>query len=87
MNVNNDDKKSDSEDEEMNDMDVNTEAFNSDSFQPDFQSGFKPIYPVDMKENPSVEPKTNKVAKEVDSIEALVYDDEDDKEETSTDKL
>lgn len=87
VNVDNDEKKSDNENEDMDDdMDVNTEAFNSESFQPDFQSGFKPIYPADMKENPSVAPKANKAAKEVDSIEALVYDDESDKEETSTDK-
>lgn len=86
-NVENSDQKSDIEDEDMmEDIDVNTESFNSESFQPEFQSGFKPIYPADMKENPTVTPKVTKVAKEVDSIEALVYDDEDDKEETSTNK-
>lgn len=70
----------------MDDIDVNTESFNSENFQPDFQSGFKPIYPADMKESPSVAPKVNKVAQDID-IEALVYDDdEDDKEETSTNK-
>lgn len=86
-NIESNDKKSDDEDKDMMDeMDVNTESFNSDNFQPDFQSGFKPIYPADMKESPTVTPKAAKVAKEVDSIEALVYDDEDDKEETSTNK-
>lgn len=85
-NVQNSDK-SDVEDEDMMEViDVNTESFNSESFQPDFQSGFKPIYPADIKENPTVKPKATKVAKEVDSIEALVYDDEEDKEETSTNK-
>lgn len=86
-NVSDDDKKaSDSDDDEMmDDMDVNTESFNSEKFQPDFQSGFKPIYPVDMKDNPSETPKiAPKSAKEVDSIEALVYDDEEG--ETSTKK-
>lgn len=86
-NVGSDDKKSDDDDGDMMaDVEVNTESFNSESFQPEFQSGFKPIYPADMKENPSVTPKMTKLAKEVDSIEALVYDDEDDKEETSTNK-
>lgn len=88
-NVENNDEKSNGHEESedmMDDVDVNTESFNSESFQPDFQSGFKPIYPADMKEDASVTPKTAKSAKEVDSIEALVYDDEGDKEETSTNK-
>lgn len=83
----NDEKLKDDDEGMIDGMEVNTESFNSESFQPDFQSGFKPIYPADMKESSSVAPKANKVAKEVDSIEALVYDDEDeDKEETSTNK-
>lgn len=86
-NVENGDEKAENKDDEMIDgMDVNTESFNAESFQPEFQSGFKPIYPADVKESPAVTPKAVKAAKEVDSIEALVYDDEDDKEETSTNK-
>lgn len=87
-NIESDGKKSDNENEDMmEDIEMHTESFNSESFKPELQSGFKPIYPAEtMNENPTVEGKVNKAAKEVDSIEALVYDDEDDKEETSTNK-
>lgn len=63
-------------------VDQNTEHFSMDKFQPDFQSGFKPIYPVDSKPQ-NVAPKTSKLPKDDESIEALVYED-DSKEESST---
>lgn len=62
--------------------------FDMNSFQPDFQGGFKPIYPLGggMKTNRLVEiaPKSAKLSHEDDSIEALVYEDSDNSESTTS---
>lgn len=47
--------------------------FNLDSFQPELQSGFKPIYPSDDKQE-TIAPKSS-MPKKDDSIEALIYED------------
>lgn len=64
-----------------------TENFNMNSFQPDFQGGFKPIYPPgSMKTNRPIDiaPKSAKLPHEDDSIEALVYEDSDNSESTTS---
>lgn len=78
--------------EESNTDELVTEQFSMDKFQPDFQSGFKPIYPPteDLKLVPGpaavdVQPKFAKHANEDDSIEALVYDDDEIKEKNADD--
>lgn len=67
----------------------NTEHFNMNSFQPDFQGGFKPIYPAagKMKTNRPVNdiaPKSAKLPKDDDSLDALVYEDLDNSESTTS---
>lgn len=79
-------KESDNEDDDdSTDMDLSTatEKFSMNKFQPDFQSGFKPIIPPVLKPTEDVEAKSTKHAD--DSIEALVYDDDgEDKENTTS---
>lgn len=49
-----------------------TEKFSMDKFQPEFQGGFKPIYPsVQLKSNVNIQ---GKHANKDESIEALVYE-------------
>lgn len=65
----------------------NTEQFDMHSFRPDFQSGFKPIYPpTEMKSGRPVDiaPKSAKQPKDDESIEALIYEDSDNSESTTS---
>lgn len=76
--------------EEGESVEVITQKFNIDSFQPELHSGFKPIYSVDNppKSAPaSIEEKSTSNVKNDDSIEALIYEDsngESDEEENET---
>lgn len=65
--------------EEGQSIEVITQKFNIDSFQPELQSGFKPIFTVDAPEKPArVQEKPSATATKDDSIEALIYEDSGD---------
>lgn len=78
-------KDDDEDDDDSTDMDhfTATEKFSMNKFQPDFQSGFKPIIPPVLKSTEDVEAKSSSKHAD-DSIEALVYDDDGDDKESTT---
>lgn len=80
-------KDSDNEDDDdSTDMDhtTATEKFSMNKFQPDFQSGFKPIIPPPiLKSTENLEAKSSSKHAD-DSIEALVYDDDGEDKESTT---
>lgn len=62
--------------EEGQSVEVITQKFNIDSFQPELQSGFKPIFSVDKPETPArIQEKSATAVTKDDSIEALIYED------------
>lgn len=69
-------------------VEVITQKFDMDSFQPELHSGFKPIYPADGAPKPpakNIMEKSSPNSKKDDSIEALIYEDsEGDSEENDT---
>lgn len=78
-------QQTDSDEDDSTDTEHSTatEKFSMNKFQPDFQSGFKPIIPPVLKSTEDLEAKSS--AKHVDdSIEALVYDDDGEDKESTT---
>lgn len=74
--------------EEGQSVEVITQKFNFDSFQPELQSGFKPIFTEDTpKQNHQVQEHASANVTKDDSIEALIYEDsgESSNEESQTD--
>lgn len=63
--------------EEGQNIELNTEKFNIETFKPELQSGFKPLFTAEHVQEIAnhIQEKSSNIVKKDDSIEALIYED------------